>query len=315
MIYLFQRIIQNHFQWTRPSPGRLGPQGEGKFVKENGFGFEDWNFNKQLSINNFIYGYCYYQPSEKKKNEKFNIAFATYSNKRWKIVGFYFESEFVEDSPISDFVMGQKINDLLQLGNSLGKGWHKLTLKAFHKKMVDGAQWINWKVKPDNVIRTEQPIIIPRKVLSPNNYRIVRPTEISKSEFNKLFYLATNSSFEVDYGDDTDFPEGKVVERMHKAKERNQAVIRLAKEQFKAKNRKLYCQVCGFDFFKKYGLRGLDFIEAHHVLPVSKLKKKSITKVSDIALVCSNCHRMLHRERPWLEMSELKDILKKRNIN
>jgi len=70
MIYLFQRIIQNGFQWTRPSPGRLGPAGEGEYVQDNGFGHEDWNFNKNLLIDDHIYGYCYYGPTEKKKQRK-----------------------------------------------------------------------------------------------------------------------------------------------------------------------------------------------------------------------------------------------------
>jgi predicted HNH restriction endonuclease len=33
------------------------------------------------------------------------------------------------------------------------------------------------------------------------------------------------------------------------------------------------------------------------------------TKVEDIALVCSNCHRMLHRKRHWLSINELKQLL------
>jgi hypothetical protein len=34
MISLVQRIIGNTHGWTRPSPGRLGPLGEGAFVEE-----------------------------------------------------------------------------------------------------------------------------------------------------------------------------------------------------------------------------------------------------------------------------------------
>jgi len=47
---------------------------------------------------------------------------------------------------------------------------------------------------------------------------------------------------------------------------------------------------------------GRGFIQAHHTIPVSELRKESKTKVRDIALVCSNCHRMLHRRRPWLRI-------------
>ena len=38
-------------------------------------------------------------------------------------------------------------------------------------------------------------------------------------------------------------------------------------------------------------------------------RQKSKTKIEDIALVCSNCHKMLHRKRPWLKMSEIKSLL------
>ncbi len=43
---------------------------------------------------------------------------------------------------------------------------------------------------------------------------------------------------------------------------------------------------------------GSDFIEGHHTVPISELKGEVKTKVKDVALVCSNCHRMLHRRRP-----------------
>jgi hypothetical protein len=33
------------------------------------------------------------------------------------------------------------------------------------------------------------------------------------------------------------------------------------------------------------------------------------TKLADVVLVCSNCHRMLHRRRPWLGIEGLKALL------
>jgi predicted HNH restriction endonuclease len=34
------------------------------------------------------------------------------------------------------------------------------------------------------------------------------------------------------------------------------------------------------------------------------------TKLSDLSLVCSNCHRMIHKNKDhWLSIEELKDIL------
>lgn len=102
------------------------------------------------------------------------------------------------------------------------------------------------------------------------------------------------------------FPEGKVYEKVHKTRERNQKLIQLAKEN----TQNLACQVCGFDFKDKYGEIGIGFIEVHHTIPVCELREGELTRVEDLALVCSNCHSMLHRRRPWLKMDQLKELLK-----
>lgn len=104
------------------------------------------------------------------------------------------------------------------------------------------------------------------------------------------------------------FPEGGAVERIHTLRERNSEVIRLAKS-LASKRGPLSCQICGFDFHRRYGRAGQGYIEAHHTIPVSELMEGAETRVEDIALVCANCHRMLHRRRPWLTMGELKSLL------
>lgn len=109
--------------------------------------------------------------------------------------------------------------------------------------------------------------------------------------------------------DELSFEEGKRKLRTHLVRERNPKIIKLAKERFKEKHGRLFCEVCDFDFFEKYGELGEDFIEGHHTIPVSDLEEGQSTKVDDIALVCSNCHKMLHRRRPWLNKSELKKII------
>lgn len=309
MISLFQRIIQNHFQWTKPSPGRLGPSGEGEYVQKNGFGHEDWNFNKNLLIDDCLYGYCYYKPTDAKKAERFNIAFATYTNRRWYLIGFYLNCEFVENPPVINNIISQKMNDMLQLGQSLGSEWSKLSNNSFLKKMKWEAQWLKWRVKPSDAIRTSQPIEIPKNIFHTKNYRIVKPTEINKGIFDSFYALALQQNPDIDYADESEFPEGKEIEAKHKLKERNQLVVIAAKEAFKRKHGKLYCQICNFNFYSSYGEIGQDYIEGHHVLPLSMLAGNSKTKIKDIALVCSNCHRMLHRRRPWLSLSELSKLI------
>ncbi|TBV25540.1 restriction endonuclease [Meridianimaribacter sp. CL38] len=108
--------------------------------------------------------------------------------------------------------------------------------------------------------------------------------------------------------DDIEFPEGKKALRKHIARERNPKLIRLAKEKFINENGRLLCEVCDFDFEKEYGELGKGFIEGHHSKPVSELEENEKTKIEDIVMVCSNCHKMLHRRRPWLSKTELKKL-------
>ena len=306
MIYLFQRVVQNHFQWTRPSPGRLGPSGEGEYVKSNGYGFEDWNFNKNLLIDGYIYGYLPYQPTETKRGEIFKIAFSTYTNQQWYLVGFYIDCKFVNEPPVDIDVVNQKIRDLQQLGTSLGHRYRQLRKRHLVAKVKDDAQLLKWRVSPDNMVRTNQPTPIPETVFQPRTYQITRPTELSQDEFDDLYSLAEND-VSIDFSDDDEFPEGREAEKKHKARERNQALTKKAKDLFKRKHDHLYCQICGFDFNRIYGEIGVDFIEAHHTVPISKGERK--TKIEDIAMVCANCHKMLHRKRPWLEMEQLKNLI------
>lgn len=110
--------------------------------------------------------------------------------------------------------------------------------------------------------------------------------------------------------DDSSFSEGRKLLRKHICRERNHALIVKAKEKFKEEHDgKIYCEVCDFDFFVNYGELGEGFIEAHHTKAVSEMAEGERTDVKDIAMVCSNCHSMLHRRKPWLNRDELKKIM------
>ena len=100
--------------------------------------------------------------------------------------------------------------------------------------------------------------------------------------------------------------EGGVVMRLHKRYERDR---RLVKEKlFDAQsNGAVSCEVCGFDFEKKYGVLGANFIEVHHIKPLHTVKPGTKTKLADLALLCSNCHRMAHRKRIPMTLNQLRD--------
>ena len=52
---------------------------------------------------------------------------------------------------------------------------------------------------------------------------------------------------------------------------------------------------CGFDFEAVYGELGRDYAQVHHLKPLADRTKPSQTKLDDLAVVCANCHAMIHR--------------------
>jgi 5-methylcytosine-specific restriction protein A len=108
----------------------------------------------------------------------------------------------------------------------------------------------------------------------------------------------------------TSVKEGMVIYKLHKHRERDSFINRKKKNKTLSVLGKLECEVCSFDFNKTYGELGKGFIECHHKKPLSSIESEVITSIEDLALVCSNCHRMLHREIDTLSIEELKKRIK-----
>jgi 5-methylcytosine-specific restriction enzyme A len=100
--------------------------------------------------------------------------------------------------------------------------------------------------------------------------------------------------------------EGQVLYKLHKVRERDSGIVKSKKMQAWNLLGKLACEVCIFEFEEFYGDIGKGYIECHHKSRLSKIKVQSITTLDDLALVCSNCHRMLHREIDLLSIDELR---------
>jgi hypothetical protein len=109
--------------------------------------------------------------------------------------------------------------------------------------------------------------------------------------------------------DESAFPEGRETYALHRKLERDGRLPKRAKAARLANTGKLECEACAFEFAAAFGQLGVGFIEAHHRVPVHKLDGSTKTKAEDLALVCPNCHRMLHRSDPHLSVEELRDLL------
>jgi hypothetical protein len=112
-------------------------------------------------------------------------------------------------------------------------------------------------------------------------------------------------------GVSAEFEEGGTQFRIHRYKERKTKAARRKKQVVLAKTGRLQCEVCDFDFAEVYGPRGERFVECHHLIPLGELNQRRKTRLKDLGIVCSNCHRMLHR-KPMLTVEELRAIVMSR---
>ena len=110
--------------------------------------------------------------------------------------------------------------------------------------------------------------------------------------------------------DDSESANETVIERrkyrQHRKLERNPKAARLAK-----KAHGYICQCCGFDFAAIFGPAGAEYIEAHHLLPLSQLPDDvpvSQDPKTDFAVLCANCHRMIHRKDAPKSVGELQKL-------
>ncbi|OGR52609.1 MAG: hypothetical protein A2049_05585 [Elusimicrobia bacterium GWA2_62_23] len=101
--------------------------------------------------------------------------------------------------------------------------------------------------------------------------------------------------------------EGKAKLKEHLHRERSKKLVKEFKKNLKSFN----CEACEFNFKDMYGDLGEQFVEAHHIKPLGEGGERE-TKISDLAAVCSNCHRMLHKRNPQLTMDALRSIIAKK---
>jgi 5-methylcytosine-specific restriction endonuclease McrA len=83
-------------------------------------------------------------------------------------------------------------------------------------------------------------------------------------------------------------------------------------DEVKKTTGKLCCETpgCGFDFLATYGKLGEDYIQVHHKKQLAKLEAPEQTNLSDLVVVCANCHVMIHRGGKCRELKTLLPLKK-----
>lgn len=130
-----------------------------------------------------------------------------------------------------------------------------------------------------------------------------------KADINKFLELYENLAYSdnsfSDHAENNHFETKQI--RLHWRIERNNSLAK------KVKKRKGYtCEACEMNFEDKYGALGEKFIEAHHLKPISELGigKFKVDLENDFAVLCSNCHSMIHKLEDPSDLNKLKKIIK-----
>ena len=132
----------------------------------------------------------------------------------------------------------------------------------------------------------------------PSNEKIISDLTAMLELYNIAFHRGGTRAFDMDLPNSDQTYDESLTEkkqmRVHLTAERNRILVRRVKEIHG-----FTCEVCGFNFEEKFGELGKGFIEAHHLTPFSELPEDKVVHLdpeTDFAVVCSNCHSMLHRK-------------------
>lgn len=111
--------------------------------------------------------------------------------------------------------------------------------------------------------------------------------------------------------DEEEFFEGRLLTALHKKKERHRN-IRAKLLASRRKRGALTCDMCRCETSStKVKFEDAAF-EAHHMLPMSMAMERK-TQLKDMALLCANCHRLLHRaialNGQWLTIDEARRMI------
>jgi len=118
------------------------------------------------------------------------------------------------------------------------------------------------------------------------------------------------------YNDEQKYFEGKINSRVKEVftLSRNALARKKCLEYYFPDNKNYNCILCGFEFEKQYGSLGKNFIEVHHIeshTTKSKTEgKHEINPIKELIPICSNCHTIIHREKPAISIEKMKEILR-----
>jgi 5-methylcytosine-specific restriction protein A len=106
--------------------------------------------------------------------------------------------------------------------------------------------------------------------------------------------------------------EGAAYLQEHLVRERDTALAKAKKIDILKATGRLACEACRFDFGVAYGELGAGYCEVHHLKPLANRSGNEMTSLEHLAILCSNCHSIIHRTSPMWSVTDLAAYLSSR---
>ncbi|NLG14682.1 MAG: hypothetical protein GX561_10855 [Lentisphaerae bacterium] len=86
---------------------------------------------------------------------------------------------------------------------------------------------------------------------------------------------------------------------------------------YRKKNKgRLKCEICGFDFGKRYGDEFADKMHIHHLIEISSVGNEyEVNPIEDLIPICPNCHLVVHNKRPAYTPGEIREMLRGETVD
>ena len=105
--------------------------------------------------------------------------------------------------------------------------------------------------------------------------------------------------------------EGKRRLVAHFKRERRADLTLAKRNEIRALHGSLFCEACACAERDLPDAIGEACFEVHHKAPLSDVADEVETSLADLAMLCANCHRMIHRSEPMPTVEAFRRILVK----
>ena len=225
MEYKLHRVARNSEGWVRPSAGRLGANDVGSYIKQRGFGHEDWNFNYSFASKGEMLGYTVARPSAKLADQMFGVILATYEPAGWKVVGYYNGARFKpQTGRLPDAAFEQMAVDVFELAelDFVSAEYHSKTLSEIQRTLREELLHHCWIIPEDCAVALKEPVIIPARIFDPGKQRMVTSFNISERQFDHITNIGERVTDKVD---ELEQEEGRRILKLHESIERKPSLV------------------------------------------------------------------------------------------